>query len=70
MTLEAHFWWKEDIKKNAMSPTSISGKYIGCSDAVLSCQSTINSYYTSKLYVQLGVMVSSFRAEPVILMLK
>jgi hypothetical protein len=38
-----------------MSSTSSSGKCIGCLDAILSCQSTINSHYTSKLYVQFGV---------------
>jgi hypothetical protein len=33
------------------SSASSSGKCIGCLDAILSCQSTIKSYYTSKLYV-------------------
>jgi hypothetical protein len=47
------------LRKNVMSSTSSSGKCIGCLDAILSCQSTINSHYTSKLYVQFGVMVSS-----------
>jgi hypothetical protein len=53
-----------------MSSTSSSGKYIGCLDAILCCQSTINSHYTSKLYVQFGVMVSSSGATPVILIFK
>jgi hypothetical protein len=62
------FQWLEHItKKNVMSSTSNSGKCIGCLDAILSCQSTIKSYYTSKLYVQFGVMVSSFGAALVIL---
>jgi hypothetical protein len=56
--------------EKVMNSTSSSGKYIGCLDAILSCQSTIQSYYTSKLYVQIGVMVPSFRAAPVILILK
>jgi hypothetical protein len=56
MTLDAKLRWKEHIKKkNAMSTTSSSGKCIRWLDAILSCQSTINSYYTSKLYVQFGV---------------
>jgi hypothetical protein len=38
-----------------MSSTSSSGKCINCLVAILSCQSTINSYYASKLYVQFGV---------------
>jgi uncharacterized protein YeeX (DUF496 family) len=59
MTLDAKLRWKEHIKKNDMSSTSSSGKCIGWLDAILSCQSTINSHYTSKLYVQFGVMVSS-----------
>jgi hypothetical protein len=50
---------KSILRKNVMSLTSNSGKCIGCLDAILRCQSTINSHYTSKLYVQSGVMVSS-----------
>jgi hypothetical protein len=46
------------LRKNAMSSTSSSGKGIGCLEAILSCQSTINSH-TSKLYVQFAVTVSS-----------
>jgi hypothetical protein len=67
MTLDAKLRWKERIKKkNMMSSTSNSGKCIGCLDAILSGQSTIKSYYTSKF----GVMVSSSGAAPVILTLK
>jgi hypothetical protein len=45
----------ENKTGNVMSSTSSSGKCIGCLDEILSCQSTINSHYTSKLYVQFGV---------------
>jgi hypothetical protein len=44
---------KSRLRKVVMSSTSSSGRRIGYLDAILSCQSTINSYYTSKLYVQL-----------------
>jgi hypothetical protein len=64
------FRGKSILRKNVTSSTSSSGKCIGCLDAILSCQSTINSYYTSKLYVQIGVMVSSSGAAPVILIFK
>jgi hypothetical protein len=57
-------------KTTFFSSTSSSGKCIGCLDAILSCHSTIKSYYTSKLYVQFGVMVSSSGAVPMILILK
>jgi hypothetical protein len=57
---------KSILRKNVMSSTSSSAKCIGCLDAILSCQSTIKSYYTSKLYVQFGVMASSSGAVPVI----
>jgi hypothetical protein len=56
---------KSILRKNVMSSTSNPGKCIGCLDAILSCQSTITSYYTSTLYVQFGVMVSSSGAVPV-----
>jgi hypothetical protein len=46
---------KSILKKNLMSSTSSSGKCIGCLYAILSCQSTIKLYYTSKLYLQFGV---------------
>jgi hypothetical protein len=69
MILGAKLWWKEHIKKKVMSSTSSSGKCIGCLDAILGCQSTVNSYYTRKLYVQFGVMVSSFWATPVIIVI-
>jgi hypothetical protein len=39
------------LRKKVMSSTWSSGKCIGCLDAILSCWSTINSHYTSKLYV-------------------
>jgi hypothetical protein len=61
---------KSILWKKVMSSTSRSWKCIGCLDAILSCQSTINSYHTSKLHVQFGVMVSSFGAAPVVLILK
>jgi hypothetical protein len=61
---------KSILRKNVMSSTSSSGKYVGCLYAILSCQSTIKSYYTSKLYVQFGVMVYSSGAAPVILIFK
>jgi hypothetical protein len=54
------------VRNNVMSSPSSSGKCIGCLDTILSCQSTINPYYTSKLYVQFGVMASIFGAAPVI----
>jgi hypothetical protein len=57
-------------KKKVMGSTLSSGKCIGCLDAILSCQSTISSYYISKLYIQFGGMVYSFGAVPVILILK
>jgi hypothetical protein len=59
INLDAKLRWKEHIKKNAMSSATGSGKCFRCLGAILSCQSTINSYYTSKLYVQFGAMVSS-----------
>jgi hypothetical protein len=58
MTLDAKLRWKEHIQKKR------------CLDAILSCQSTINSHYTIKLYVQFGVMVSTSGAAPVILIFK
>jgi hypothetical protein len=61
---------KSILRKNMMSSTSSLGKCIGCLDAILSCQSTINSYYTNKLYIQFGVMVSSSEAVPLILIFK
>jgi uncharacterized protein YeeX (DUF496 family) len=64
--LNAKLRWKEHIKKNVMSSTLSSGKCIGYLEEILSCQSTIKSYYTSKLYVQFWVMVSSSGAVPVI----
>jgi hypothetical protein len=70
MTLGAKLQWKEHIRKKAMSSTSSSGKCIGCLEAILNCQFTINSHYTNKLYVQFGVMVPSFGAVPVIPILK
>jgi hypothetical protein len=70
MTLDAKLWGKQHIKKKVMSSTSSTGKCISCLDAILSCPSTINSYYTSKLCVQFEVMVSSFGAAPMILILK
>jgi hypothetical protein len=70
MALDAKLRWKEHIKKIVMSSTSSSGKCISCLDAILSYQSTINRHYTSKLYVQFGVMVSSSGAALVILIFK
>jgi hypothetical protein len=52
MTLDVKLQWKEDMKKKVMSSTSSSGKCADCLEAILSCQSTINSYHTSKLYIQ------------------
>jgi hypothetical protein len=57
MALDAWLQWKEHIKRNVMSSTSSSGKCIVCLDAILSCQSTISSYYPNKLNVPFGVMV-------------
>jgi hypothetical protein len=61
---------KNKLRKNVMSSTSSSGKCIGSLDTILSCQSTIKSHYTSKLYIQFGVMVSSSGAALVILIFK
>jgi hypothetical protein len=61
---------KSILRKNVISSTSSSGKFIDCLDAILSFQSTIKSYYNSKLYVQFGVMVSSSGAALVILIFK
>jgi hypothetical protein len=61
---------KSILRKNVMNSTSSSGKCIGCLDAILSCQSTINSHYPSKLYVQFGVMVTGSGAAPMILIFK
>jgi hypothetical protein len=66
MTLDAKLSGESILRKKMMSSTSSSGKCIGCLDAILSCQSKINSYYTSKLYVQFGVMVSSSGTAQVI----
>jgi hypothetical protein len=52
--MDAKLQWKEHFRKNVMSSSSTSGKCIGYLDEILSCQSTIRSYYTSKLYVQFG----------------
>jgi hypothetical protein len=70
MILDAKLRRKEHTNKKVMSSTSNSGKCIGYLDAIVSCNSTINSYCTSKLYVQFGVMVSSSWAAPVILIFK
>jgi uncharacterized protein YeeX (DUF496 family) len=51
------------LRNNVMSSTSSSGESVGCLDAILSCQSTINSNYTSKFYVQFGVMVWGCASE-------
>jgi hypothetical protein len=61
---------KSILRENVMSSTYSSGKCVGCLGAILSCQSTIKSYYGSKLYNQFGVMVSSSGAAPVNLILK
>jgi hypothetical protein len=61
---------KSILRKYVMSSTLSSGKCIGCMDEILSYKSTINSHYTSKLYVQFGVMVPSSGAAPVILIFK
>jgi uncharacterized protein YeeX (DUF496 family) len=53
MTLDAKLRWSI-LRKNVMSSTPSSGKCIGCLDKILSCQSTIISHYTSKLYVRVG----------------
>jgi hypothetical protein len=70
MILDAKLRWKEHVKKNVMSSTSSSGKCCGFLDEILSCQSTVNSHYTSELYVQFGVLVSSSGAAPVTLIFK
>jgi hypothetical protein len=62
MTPMPSYSGKSILRKNTSS-TSGSRKCIGCLDTILSCQSTINSYYTSKLYVQFGVVVSSSGAD-------
>jgi hypothetical protein len=58
---------KSTLRKNVRSSTSRSGKCNGCMDAILNCQSTMKSYYTNKLYIQSGVMVSSSGAAIVII---
>jgi hypothetical protein len=61
---------KSILRRNVMSSTSSSGKYISYLDAILSYQSTINSHFASELYVRFGVMVSSSGAALVILIFK
>jgi hypothetical protein len=39
---------KSELRKDVMLSTSSSGSPTVCLDAILSCQSTINSYYASK----------------------
>jgi hypothetical protein len=46
MTLDASNSGKSKLRRKASSASS-SGKCIGCFDAIVSSQSTINSYYTS-----------------------
>jgi hypothetical protein len=70
MTLDAKLRWKEHIKKKCDELNIKFRKMywlLGCNS---SCQTTIKSYYTSKLYVQFGVMVSSSGAAPVTLIFK
>jgi hypothetical protein len=70
MTLDAKLRWKKHIENKRDELNIKFRKIYCCLDAILSCQSTINSYYTSKLYIKFGVMVSSFGAVPAILILK
>jgi hypothetical protein len=51
MTLDAKLQWKEHIKKKREYQVQENVLVAW----TLSCQSTINSHYTSKLYVQFGV---------------
>jgi hypothetical protein len=49
MTLDVKLRWKQHIKKkNVMGSIWNSGNFIGCLEAILSCQFTLKSYYTSK----------------------
>jgi hypothetical protein len=66
----SYYGIKNILRKNVMSSTSSSEKCIGCLDAILSCESTINSHYASKLYVKFGVMVSRSGAALVNLIFK
>jgi hypothetical protein len=70
MSLDAKLRWKEVTKKGRDYSSSSSRKCSGFLDVILSCKSTINSHYASKLYVQIGAMVSSSGAAPVILIFK
>jgi hypothetical protein len=70
MTLDAKLRWKEHTKKKRDELNIKFRKMYGCLHVILSCQSTINSHYTSKLYVQFGVVVSSSGGATVILIFK
>jgi hypothetical protein len=69
MTLDAKLRWKEHIKKKS-DELNIKFRKMYWLLGRMSCQSTINSHYTSKLYLQFGVMVSSSGAALVILIFK
>jgi hypothetical protein len=57
--------WRIKLNESKSVHTDLTNKiqqqpiFINGTKAILSCQFTINSHYTSKLYVQFGVMVSS-----------
>jgi hypothetical protein len=70
MTFDAKLQWKEYINKESDELNIKLRKMYW----LLACNSELSvhndSYYTIKLYIQLGVMVSGFGAAQVILKLK
>jgi hypothetical protein len=70
MTLDANLWWKEHIKKKCDELNIKFRKmyWLLRHNSELSVHNKI--IYTSKLYVQFGVMVSSSGAAPVILIFR
>jgi hypothetical protein len=68
MNLDAKLRLKEHVKKKRGEFNITFRKCIGCGSK--SELSKVTSHYTSKLYVQFEVMVSSSGAAPVILILR
>jgi hypothetical protein len=66
MILDAKLWWKWHINKKRYEPNMKFKKMYLVAWTQFRAVNPIKSYYASKLYIQFGVMVSSFGAVPVI----